>query len=321
MRILKRAIAPLCSLCLLIAVESNLWARPSDVPGSDAHAAAESAQGANEKQSGAPLEVTYQNGKLSIRADNCSLRDVLDAIRSQTGVKIEAPATTIAKKVVANIPAGNPSRVLTALLQDNGFDFILVRPAATPDVLQELTVLQRPVGIMTASLASAAMLNLRSDFAADRNAADKDKRSSGNPDDSQLPLPPGVSRETLQAMMSGYFGGMLSGGGGSSASSSGSSFANSASAVTSSAVSATGSPSSTPIQSAAPVTTQCTGLDNCIPHIPGVPDNVRDQMCQTMYGMSCLQIVQNGKTSASQSTASTCPLVLDPRTQSMRCAY
>jgi hypothetical protein len=63
---------------------------------------------------------------LSIQAENCSLRDILEAVHKQTGATIESASIATGVRFAAYIRQGNPAHVLADLLYSSGLNYIIV---------------------------------------------------------------------------------------------------------------------------------------------------------------------------------------------------
>jgi hypothetical protein len=85
----------------------------------------------------APL-VTYQNGQLSIQAQNSTLSSILSAVRARTGARLEMPADTASDRVAAQLGPGNPRDVLASLLRGSRFDYIVIGSPTDPDALSQV---------------------------------------------------------------------------------------------------------------------------------------------------------------------------------------
>ena len=83
-------------------------------------------------------QVTYQNGQLSIQAQNSTLSSILSAVRARTGARVEMPADTANDRVAAQLGPGNPRDVLASLLQGSRFDYFVIGSPTDPDALSEL---------------------------------------------------------------------------------------------------------------------------------------------------------------------------------------
>jgi len=85
-----------------------------------------------------PPQVTYRNGLLSIVATNSTLSDILSAVGSRTGAKVDAPAQLTRERVAARIGPGSPREVLSDLLTGPRFDFILVGSDGDPNTVTSI---------------------------------------------------------------------------------------------------------------------------------------------------------------------------------------
>jgi hypothetical protein len=83
-------------------------------------------------------QVTYQNGQLSIQAQNSTLSSILMAVRASTGAQVEMPADTANDRAAAQLGPGNPRDVLASLLQGSRFDYIVIGSPTDPDALSEI---------------------------------------------------------------------------------------------------------------------------------------------------------------------------------------
>lgn len=83
-------------------------------------------------------QVTYNNGLLTIVANNSTLSDILRAVASHTGATVEAPAQLTSERVAAHIGPASPREVLSDLLTGPGFDFILVGADGDPNAVRNI---------------------------------------------------------------------------------------------------------------------------------------------------------------------------------------
>lgn len=83
-------------------------------------------------------QVTYQNGQLSIQAQNSTLSSILTAVRARTGARVEMPADTANDRAAAQLGPGNPRDVLASLLQGSRYDYIFIGSPTDPDELSEI---------------------------------------------------------------------------------------------------------------------------------------------------------------------------------------
>jgi hypothetical protein len=103
-----------------------------------------------------PPHVTYQNGLLTIVADNSTLSDILHAVAARTGASVDAPANLTGQRVAARLGPGPPRDVIADLL--SGLDYIVVGAGNDPDAIRSIIVSSgdssmanpRPVGVPVA---------------------------------------------------------------------------------------------------------------------------------------------------------------------------
>ena len=77
--------------------------------------------------------VTYQNGQLTIDAENTTLATVLALVARRTGALIEVPAGTGLEPIVEHAGPGPVNQVLTQLLSGSDFNFVIVNSFERPD--------------------------------------------------------------------------------------------------------------------------------------------------------------------------------------------
>ena len=76
--------------------------------------------------SGSPLpHVTYEDGQLTISANNSTLSDVLFALHACTGADIDIPNNASSERVTAQLGPGPARKVLSDLLGWSNFDYII----------------------------------------------------------------------------------------------------------------------------------------------------------------------------------------------------
>jgi len=103
-----------------------------------------------------PPQVTYQNGLLTIVADNSTLSDILHAVAARTGATVDAPANLTGQRVAARLGPGAPRDVLAELL--SGLDYIVVGAGNDPDAVRSIILSSgdssganaRPIGMPVA---------------------------------------------------------------------------------------------------------------------------------------------------------------------------
>jgi hypothetical protein len=86
--------------------------------------------------------VQYSDQLLRINAFNSTLADILAKIAALTGANIEIPAGARSERMVADLGPGPPRQIITALLTDTDFDFVVTSSNGDPESI--LTVLLTP---------------------------------------------------------------------------------------------------------------------------------------------------------------------------------
>ncbi len=110
-----------------------------------------------EQQPPVPPQVTYQNGQLTIDAQNATLSQVLHSVQTQTGASVDIPSGAGGERVVATLGPGKPKDVLSSLLNGSKFDYVLLGVANNPGAVQKVILLART----SSANPNAAQLNMR----------------------------------------------------------------------------------------------------------------------------------------------------------------
>ncbi|MGA2373990.1 MAG: hypothetical protein ABSF72_00615 [Candidatus Sulfotelmatobacter sp.] len=97
--------------------------------------------------------ITYANGKLTVKASNASLAEVLRAISAQTGAVIDFPASSAADRIYLHEGPGTIRQVLADLLNGSDFNYVIMGSSDSPDKLTRVVLVK--VG-QTADLSPAA---------------------------------------------------------------------------------------------------------------------------------------------------------------------
>ena len=86
------------------------------------------------------LSVTFENGRLRIRADKATLAQVLFEVQRQTQAEIAIPAGAEQEQVVADLGPASARDVLAALLNGSAYNFVFVGTELT---LQQVILTRR----------------------------------------------------------------------------------------------------------------------------------------------------------------------------------
>jgi hypothetical protein len=89
-----------------------------------------------------PIIVSYQNGQLTVEAQNSTLTKVLRAACDQTGTALDLPQTD--ERVVGSFGPGPPSEVFASLLNGSGFNYVMIGSPYDATRITQLTLLVKP---------------------------------------------------------------------------------------------------------------------------------------------------------------------------------
>jgi hypothetical protein len=84
--------------------------------------------------------VTYANGKLTVKAWNASLAEVLRAISAETGIVIDFPAGSAGDRIYLREGPGTIRQVLANLMNGSGFNYVIMGSPDSPDKLTRVVL-------------------------------------------------------------------------------------------------------------------------------------------------------------------------------------
>ena len=90
-----------------------------------------------------PPQVSYQNGNLTIVAENSTLGDILKEVRKRTGASIDVPGNAT-ERVATQLGPGSARDVLTTLLNGTSFNYVMVGSASDPMTLSSVVLTPKP---------------------------------------------------------------------------------------------------------------------------------------------------------------------------------
>lgn len=96
-----------------------------------------------------PLEVTFRNGLLSIRANKASLSEILFAVHQRTGAEVAVAAGAETEQVVAEYGPAPAPEVLASLLNGSRFNFLILSSPDNPQKLDRVILSLRGNGAVT----------------------------------------------------------------------------------------------------------------------------------------------------------------------------
>ena len=91
----------------------------------------------------APLHVTYEDGLLSISAQNAPLSDILAQLHQRTGATIDAPAD-MNERIVVELGPGPAVQVVAALLEATHFNYVIAGATNKPGAVQSIQLTVKP---------------------------------------------------------------------------------------------------------------------------------------------------------------------------------
>ena len=89
-------------------------------------------------------KVTYENGLLSISAQNSTLGEILRDVRQLTGASIEIPLGGTSERVVTQLGPGAPRDVLALLLNGTAFNYVMLGSTSDPNAVASIVLTPTP---------------------------------------------------------------------------------------------------------------------------------------------------------------------------------
>jgi len=85
-------------------------------------------------------KVTYENGLLSIAAQNSTLAEILGDVRRLTGASVELPPNGAQERVVTQLGPGAPRDVLALLLNGTAFNYVMLGSTSDPNAVATIVI-------------------------------------------------------------------------------------------------------------------------------------------------------------------------------------
>jgi hypothetical protein len=155
-----------------------------------------------------PPKVIFQDGLLTIVADNSTLGDILRAVHAKTGAVVDVPGNAT-ERVVSQIGPAPAREVLAALLNGSHFNYVILGSATNPDAVQQviLTPKSGGAGVVASGAPNqadgqAADGQGQEEMAAEEPAADDANDAENQPDQGQPEEPPAQQPATQGAVKS-----------------------------------------------------------------------------------------------------------------------
>jgi hypothetical protein len=92
-----------------------------------------------------PARVSYQDGLLTISAQNSTLGEILRDVRKLTGASIEIPqGSGASERVVTHLGPGAPRDVLAGLLNGSAFNYVMLGSSSDPTAVSSVILTAKP---------------------------------------------------------------------------------------------------------------------------------------------------------------------------------
>jgi hypothetical protein len=144
-----------------------------------------------------PPQVIYENGQLTIIAENGSLSDVMKALRAALGTDIDLPTNVADQRIWVHLGPGSPRGVLRELLDGTEFNYVIQASESDPAGIRSVLLTQRSKSTdpQAQGLPERAASRIPSPGSEPRDAADsenpaRESAASADPSPATPPAPP-----------------------------------------------------------------------------------------------------------------------------------
>jgi len=96
-----------------------------------------------------PPQVSYEDGELTIIAENASLSEVMKALRASLGADIDLPADVTDQHIWVRLGPGPARRVLRDLLDGTEFNYVIQASDSDPDGIRSVLLIPKSTGTET----------------------------------------------------------------------------------------------------------------------------------------------------------------------------
>jgi hypothetical protein len=93
-----------------------------------------------------PLQVFFEDGQLTITAENASLSDVLSELRARMGADFDLPANASGNRIWAKLGPGPARRVVADLLSTTDLDYVIQASETDADGIKSILLTPRTKG-------------------------------------------------------------------------------------------------------------------------------------------------------------------------------
>jgi len=127
-------------IALLAASSEQISGEPQEAT---AHPAPQLSPTAVAPPTSKPPQVTYEDGQLTIIAENSALSEVMKALRSALGADIDLPAGVADQHIWVHLGPGPARRILRDLLDGTEFNYVIQASESDADGIQSVLLTQR----------------------------------------------------------------------------------------------------------------------------------------------------------------------------------
>lgn len=96
-----------------------------------------------------PPQIRYEDGELTIIAENSSLSEVMKALRASLGADIDLPANVTDQHIWVRLGPGPARRVLRDLLDSTEFNYVIQASESDPDGVRSVLLTSKSTGAET----------------------------------------------------------------------------------------------------------------------------------------------------------------------------
>jgi len=96
-----------------------------------------------ERVPGKPPQITYEDGQLTIVAENSQMSEVMSALRAAMGADIDLPASVARQRIWVRLGPGPARKVLRDLLDNTELDYVIQASDADPEGVRSVLLTLR----------------------------------------------------------------------------------------------------------------------------------------------------------------------------------
>jgi hypothetical protein len=97
-----------------------------------------------------PPQVSYAGGMLTIVAENSTLGDIMNAVKSRTGATVDAPGA-LGERVATRLGPAPPRQVLADLLKGSHYDYVMIGSDTDPQGVRSIILTRNSSAPVTSS--------------------------------------------------------------------------------------------------------------------------------------------------------------------------